>query len=117
MADDRQYVFTVSDIVPYSIGLTAYMDIDEMRELFEVSGDSYNMLLASEKLDVESGKIYSETTRSDIENASGIFVDQMMPLIIILIVVSVLIFVVVLYLMLGVMIDRASFGISLVKIF
>lgn len=117
MADDRQYVFTVSDIVPYSIGLTAYMDIDEMRELFEVSGDSYNMLLASKKLDVESGKIYSETTRSDIENASGIFVDQMMPLIIILIAVSVLIFVVVLYLMLGVMIDRASFGISLIKIF
>ena len=41
----------------------------------------------------------------------------MMSLIVILIVVSILIFIAVMYLMLGVMIDRASFGISLVKIF
>ena len=41
----------------------------------------------------------------------------MMSLIIILIVVSIFIFIVVMYLMLGVMLDRATFGISLVKIF
>lgn len=48
---------------------------------------------------------------------AGIFVRQMMSLIVILIVVSILIFIAVMYLMLGVMIHRASFGISLVKIF
>lgn len=117
IAEDRQYAFTVSEIVPYSIGLTAYMDIEEMRELFGESEDSYNMLLSMKELPIENGKLYSVTTRNDIEYASGIFVDQMMSLMIILIVVSIFIFIVVMYLMLGVMLDRATFGISLVKIF
>lgn len=117
IAEDRQYAFTVSEIVPYSIGLTAYMDIEEMRELFGESEDSYNMLLSMKELSIENGKLYSVTTRNDIEYASGIFVDQMMSLMIILIVVSIFIFIVVMYLMLGVMLDRATFGISLVKIF
>lgn len=114
---DRRYAFVVSDIVDYSIGLTAYMDIDEMRDLFGEADDYYNMLVSDEKLDIEEGRIQSVTTRTDIENAAGIFVDQMMSLIVILIAVSGLIFVSVMYLMLNVMIDRASFGISLVKIF
>ena len=37
--------------------------------------------------------MYSVTQRSDVENAAGIFVDQMMSLVIILITVSVLIFI------------------------
>ncbi len=116
-SEDRRYAFTVSDIVEYSIGLTAYMDIDEMRELFGERDDYFNMLVADKKLDIEEGRIFSTTTRADIENAAGIFVDQMMSLIVILIAVSALIFIAVMYLMLNVMIDRATFGISLVKIF
>lgn len=116
-AEDIRYAFNVSEIVPYSIGLTAYMDIDSMRELFGESKDYYNMLLSDKSLSIESSHVYSITQRSDVENAAGIFVDQMMSLVIILITVSVLIFIAVMYLMLNVMIDRASFGISLVKIF
>jgi len=116
-AEDIRYAFNVSEIVPYSIGLTAYMDIDSMRELFGESKDYYNMLLSDKSLSIESSHVYSVTQRSDVENAAGIFVDQMMSLVIILIAVSVLIFIAVMYLMLNVMIDRASFGISLVKIF
>ena len=114
---DRMYAFTVSDIVEYSIGLTVYMDIDEMRELFGEEDDYYNMLLSDKDIDIEEGRIYSVTTRADIENAAGIFVDQMMSLIVILLAVSILIFIAVMYLMLNVMIDRAAFGISLIKIF
>ena len=116
-SEDRSYAFTVSDIVDYSIGLTAYMDIDEMRELFGEEDDYFNMLVSDKDLKLEGGRVYSVTKRADIENAAGIFVDQMMSLIIILIVVSILIFIAVMYLMLNVMIDRAAFGISLVKIF
>jgi ABC-type transport system, involved in lipoprotein release, permease component len=116
-SEDIRYAFTVSDIVPYSIGLTAYMDIDEMRELFGESDDYYNMILSDNDLGIENGRISSVTKKADIENAAGIFVDQMMSLIIILVVVSILIFIAVMYLMLNVMIDRAAFGISLVKIF
>lgn len=116
-SEDVRYAFTVSDIVPYSIGLTVYMDIDEMRELFGESENYYNMILSDIELPVDSGHIYAVTKRADIESAAGIFVDQMMSLIIILIAVSVLIFVAVMYLMLNVMIDRAGYGISLIKIF
>lgn len=116
-SEDRRYAFRVSDIVKYSIGLTAYMDINEMRELFGESDNYFNMVVADKKLDLEEGRIFSTTTRADIENAAGIFVDQMMSLIVILIVLSILIFIAVTYLMLNVMIDRAAFGISLVKIF
>lgn len=116
-SEDRSYAFTVSDIVDYSIGLTAYMDIDEMRELFGEADDYFNMLVSDKDLMLDGGRVYSVTKRADIENAAGIFVDQMMSLIVILIVVSILIFIAVMYLMLNVMIDRAAFGISLVKIF
>ena len=114
-SEDRSYAFTVSDIVDYSIGLTAYMDIDEMRELFDEDDDYFNMLVSDKDLELEGGRFFSVTKRADIENAAGIFVDQMMSLIVILIVVSILIFIAVMYLMLNVMIDRAAFGISLVK--
>ena len=117
ISEDKSYAFTVSDIVDYSIGLTAYMDIDEMRDLFGEADDYYNMLVSDKDLGIDGGRVYSVTKRSDIENAAGIFVDQMMSLVVILIVVSVLIFIAVMYLMLNVMIDRAAFGISLVKIF
>ena len=116
-SEDVRYAFTVSDIVPYSIGLTAFLDIDEMRELFGESDDYYNMVLSDKNLGIDSGRLSSVTKRADIESAAGIFVDQMMSLIVILITVSILIFIAVMYLMLNVMIDRASFGISLVKIF
>ena len=116
-SEDTRYAFTVSDIVPYSIGLTAFMDIDEMRELFGESDDYYNMVLSDKDLGIDSGRLSSVTKRADIESAAGIFVDQMMSLIVILIAVSILIFIAVMYLMLNVMIDRAAFGISLVKIF
>ncbi|MCR4585565.1 MAG: FtsX-like permease family protein [Lachnospiraceae bacterium] len=116
-SEDMKYAFTVSEIVPYSIGLTAYLDIDEMREMFGESDDYYNMVLSDKDLGIDGGRLSSVSKRSDIENAAGIFVDQMMSLIVILIVVSILIFIAVMFLMLNVMIDRAVFGISLVKIF
>ncbi len=59
-------------------------------------------------INIDSGRVWSITTRQDIEKAAGIFVRQMMSLIVILIVVSILIFIAVMYLMLGVMIDSTS---------
>jgi len=116
-ANSVKYAFVVVDIVPYSIGLTAYMDINEMRRLFDVPEDYYNMLLSDKELNLDKEGVLSVTKRSEVINAAGIFVDQMMPLIIILITVSVIIFIAVTYLMSGVMIDRSRFSISLVKIF
>ena len=111
------YAFTVEDICGYSVGLTAFMDIDSMRELFGQDGDYYNMLLSDRELDIDEGRLYSVTSRSDVERSSAVFIDLMVPMVATLSIVSVIIFFVVMYLMMGVMIDRSSFGISLIKIF
>ena len=116
-ANDMDYAFTVKGIAEYSVGLTVFMDIDSMRELFDADKDYYNMLLSDEELDIEDGRIYSVTTKADIERSSSVFSKMMRPMVTMLISVSVVVFFTVMYLMLNVMVDRASMGISLVKIF
>lgn len=116
-SNEMDYAFTVEGICPYSAGLAAFMDIDSMRELFGREDDYYNMLLSDNPLDIDEGRIYSVTTRSDVERSSAVFAELMMPMVIMMISVSVVIFLVVMYLMTGVMIDRSSFGISLIKVF
>ncbi len=116
-ANDMDYAFTVDGIAEYSVGLSVFMDIDSMRELFDKDDDYYNMLLSDSELDIDEGRIYSVTTKADIEQSSAIFVDMMKGMFTMLISMSVIIFCVVMYLMMNVMIDRAGFGISLVKIF
>ncbi len=116
-ANDMDYAFTIKEIADYSVGLSVFMDIDSMRELFEQENDYYNMLLSDEALDIDEGRIYAVTTRSDIERSSSVFTGLMKPMVTMMISVSLIIFCVVMYLMMNVMIERASFGISLIKIF
>nr|MCR5510706.1 ABC transporter permease [Lachnospiraceae bacterium] len=116
-AEDMDYAFTVEDIVPYCVGLTVFMDIDSARELFGEDDDYYNVVMSDRKLDIEEGRIYSVTSKADIDKASGIFVDLMAPLFTLLMIMSTVVFCLVIFLMTSVMIDKASFGISLVKIF
>ena len=68
-------------------------------------------------LNIEEGRVYSVTTKEDITRGSSVFVELMFPLVITLIAAGTVIFCVVMYLMMGVMIDRAASGISLIKIF
>lgn len=116
-AAGTDYAFTVDGISDYSAGLAVFMDIDSMRELFRQDDDYYNMVLSDKALDIDEGRIYSVTTKSDIERSSKIFTELMSGMVITLVGTSAVIFVVVMYLMMGVMIDRSSFGISLLKTF
>jgi len=116
-ANAMDYAFTIAGTCDYSAGLTVFMDIDSMRELFGQEEDFYNVILSGHKLDIEEGRLYATTSKADIERASGVFVDLMRGMVMMLIVVSAIIFCAVMYLMQNVMIERASFGISLVKIF
>lgn len=116
-ASDTDYAFTITDTADYAANLAAFMDIDSMRELFGKDDDYYNVLLSDKALDIDGGRIYAVTTRSDIERSADVFVRLMMPMVVMMTTVSVIIFFVVIFLMMNVMIDRAAFGISLVKIF
>jgi len=116
-ANDIDHAFTVADIRPYSVGLTVFMDIDSMRDLFGEDDDYYNVVMSDQKLDIEPGRLYSTYTKADALRSSDIFLDLMRPMYTMLLTMSAVIFCIVMYLMTSVMIDRAGFGISLVRIF
>lgn len=115
--NDRDYAFTIVDIIPYNSALYAFMDIDAMRELFEQEEDYFNVVFSKEPLEIESGRLYATTSKQSIEEASEIFVEMMWPMIIMMTTVAAIIFLVVMYLMMKVMIDRSAFSISLMKVF
>ncbi len=116
-AENRDYSFTVSDTTQYSPGFTIFMDIDSMRELFDKDENYYNAVFSDRELDIDSGRLYSVTTKADVEKSAGVFAEQMSSMIYTMLIAGCVIFIVVMYLMMGVMIDRSSFGISLIKIF
>lgn len=115
--NDRDYAFTIIEVVPYNSALYAFMDIEAMRELFGQEDDYYNVVFASEALDIERGRLYATTSRASIKEASEIFVEMMWPMIIMMSAVAAIIFLVVMYLMMKVMIDRSAFSIALMKVF
>lgn len=115
--ENVDYAFTVDGIAQYAAGLYVFMDIDSMRELFDVEDDYYNVVFSDEELPIPSGRLYAVTTRAQIEESADVFVNLMMPMVSMMTVMSALIFCIVMYLMMKVMIDRSAFGISLIKIF
>ena len=115
--NDKFYAFEISDITQYAPGFMVFMPYDKALELFGEQDDYYNVVFADHELDIEPGRLYSTTTKEDVEKAAGIFVNQMKSLILTLGGVSALIFAIVLYLMMKVMIDRSAFSIALIKIF
>lgn len=116
-AEDMDYAFTVKGACDYASGLAVFMDIGSMRELFGQEEDYYNMLLSGKELSIDKGRLYSVTAREDVERFASVFTDLMMPMVTMMVISSIIVFCMVLYLMTGVMIDRASFGISLVQVF
>lgn len=116
-AQDREYAFRVQGVADYSVGLTVFMNIESMRELFGQDTGFYNVLLSDKSLDIDSGSLFSTQTKKDVERASKIFISKMTGFFTIMIVLSVVIFGAVMFLMFNVMVDRASYGISLMKIF
>ena len=115
--NDSLYAFYIEAVTQYAPNFMVFMSYDKALELFGEQDDYYNVVFADHDLNIESGRLYSTTTREDVKKSAGIFSDQMRPMIIMIGGVSIVIFVIVLYLMMKVMIDRSSFSIALVKIF
>lgn len=115
--NERDYAFTVKDIVSFTSGIYVFLDRDAMQELFDREDDYYNVVFADHALDIDNGRLYSTVSRENVEESSQIFTDMMRPMVGMLLAISVLIFMIVMYLMMKVMIDRSAFSISLMKVF
>ena len=76
-----------------------------------------NVVFSNHELSIDAGKLYAATTQAEIKKASAVFTKMMMSMIYMMIGVAALIFFVVMYLMMKVMIDRSSYGISLLMVF
>ena len=114
---DQLYAFEVHEITQYAPNFTVFMPYDKAVDLFGEPDDFYNVVFADHDLGVESGRLYSTTTKEDVKKAAGIFSAQMQGMIATIGGASIVIFAIVLYLMMKVMIDRSSFSIALIKIF
>ncbi len=114
---EKRYAFTVDGIVPYSAGMTAFMDIGSLRELMGVKEDYYNMVFASRALEIDSGSLYATASKAAVEKSAAVFTEKMWPMIRMVTLVSALVFLVVMYLMLKVMIDRCASSVAMMKIF
>lgn len=114
---DKIYAFEIASVAQYAPSFMVFMPYDKALELFDEPEDYFNVVFSDHALDVETGRLYATTTKTDVKKAAGIFSDMMQGMILTIGGVSVLIFIVVMYLMMKVMIDRSSFNIALIKIF
>ncbi|MDD6465302.1 MAG: FtsX-like permease family protein [Coprococcus sp.] len=114
---DKIYAFEIASVAQYAPSFMVFMPYDKALELFDEPEDCFNVVFSDHALDVETGRLYATTTKTDVKKAAGIFSDIMQGMILTIGGVSVLIFIVVMYLMMKVMIDRSSFNIALIKIF
>ena len=104
------YAFTVHDITQYATSFYTFMDIDCMREMFGEDEDYYNQVFSDKELDIPTGRLYGVTTKKDIEKSADVFIQQMMPMVVMMMVVSSLIFAIVMY---PLMVSNVSCGMNL----
>lgn len=114
--EDMLYAFDITAVSQYSTGFYAFMDIGAMRELFARGEDAFDVVFSDEELDIPSGLLYSVLTKKDIDNASDIFNDLMIPLVYSMMISSVIIFVTSLFLLMKMMLERSRYHISLFKV-
>ena len=89
------------------------MDIDTMRDMFGMPDDYFNAVFSDSDLGIDPGRLYSVTTKKDIEDAAFIFVELMKGMVVTMVIASSVILALVMYLMMKVMIDRSSHTIAL----
>lgn len=114
--DDKEYTFIVKDIVHYGYGLYTFMNLDSMREMFKQNNIFYNTVLSSDPLQIDSERLESVITLSDIKRTGENFYDQMFGMIVLIMIISILLFVIVMFFLLKIKIDKSVFNISLIKI-
>lgn len=72
--------------------------------------EKYNQVFSDKELDIPTGRLYGVTTKKNIEKSADVFIQQMMPMVVMMTVVSSLIFAVVMY---PLMVSNVSCGMNL----
>lgn len=111
-----EYTLKAGEIVPYSVGLSVFININDAALMINGERDHYNTLLTENEIDKDSVNILAAYTSEEYTEAADSMLESLMLIIIALLGSAAIIFVTVLFLMLKFMTDKAKNNISLLKI-
>lgn len=70
--NERDYAFTVKDIVSFTSGVYVFLDRDVMQELFDQEDDYYNVVFADHALDIDNCRLYATVSKDNVAESSQI---------------------------------------------
>jgi putative ABC transport system permease protein len=115
--ENEEYSFKVAKIVPYNYGLYIFMNIDQMRQYFDEEEGYYNGILSKKELSLPEDMVISTTSQKNVIESAEALKSNMSMMMLIMDGLGLIIFALVLFLLVKLIITKASFSISLIKIF
>ena len=64
--NERDYAFTVKDIVSFTSGVYVFLDRDVMQELFDQEDDYYNVVFADYALDIDNCRLFATVSKENV---------------------------------------------------
>ena len=115
--EDKEFEMEISGIHDYNNGLYVFMDLDMMRNYFDEENDYYNVLFSDSEMEIEDNSaIISTTTYDYLIEAANSMRDNMILMVYTLIIAAAVVYIMVIFLIARLMINKSTFGISLIKI-
>lgn len=115
--NNKAYTFTVAGEVPFKNGIYFFMNINAMRKHFNMPNNYYNTLFSNKKIKVSDNVLINTISRTTVEKTAQSWLKDAKRYMIMFFIISVISFVLVTYLLMRNILDRATFGVSLVKVF
>ncbi len=115
--EDKHYSFTVGGELPYAAALAVFLPIDQFRETFGRTEDSFTGYLSDRELtDIDAESVASCITSKDLTVVADQLSDSMGNMMPIIDVAASMIYLIVLYLLSKMIVDKNAQAISMVKI-
>lgn len=115
--EDKEYTFKVDGIYDYSIGITVFMEREELNKRFDLEEGYYNCYFANEEItDIDEKLIATVISEEDMNKVSRQLIDSMGGMMDIFFIMGVVIFMLVIYLLSKIIVEKNAQSISMIKI-
>lgn len=115
--ENKQYHFRVAGVYPYAASLCVFLPMEQMKQVFDYTEDSYSGYLSNEKLDdLDEEGIASVITQDDLTVLADQLNDSMGSIVWLISAVAMLLYLLVLYLLSKMIVEKNAQSISMVKI-
>ncbi len=114
---EEEHSFTIGKIYDYNAGMSIFLDKEKLAALLDVDKESYNCILAGEKLDIDERFLVKRISRTDILGATRQMLESFDTGILFFNVFSVVVYMVMMFILTKVVIDKNALSISYMKVF